>query len=631
MPSLRIGSRLLALAATASLAACGTGVTTTGSSNVTGPGASTLPVSLPARSAGPVDLSTVPSRVHVEGSAGTSGWIGPAGGALTARAADGTTYRLDIPPLALRDPVAIQMTPIGSIDDLELSGGLAGAVYLGPAGLQLDAPAILTITASKSAPAGTRLVGFDVGDDGTTALVPSTGNSASVAIHVFHFSAPGAGYGTSEDLLRFGPSPSNPITADIRITHGISQLLAEDTPWSPATMADAYAFIQLVWGASVRNELTTVHDDTTLLVDLADWRQLVFLMNLYAHRGDVAAALADGLAAPGPFPELMDPSPFFQAGQVLVGQRIADAIQGNTQRCTQSHDLVALANIWFWAAIGDADAPITGGSWTSSATACADLALPVANPPSSMDVGQTGTAFLQFAMAFADGTRTPVDVQTSLQASGMSLGAPGTSTASAGVAAGTTLTEPLLAQAAPPYGLTIHACWSLDGVIRALCKTFEKTFGGPTSPPTQAPTPTSNATGPDWSSLAGTYAVRLICENAQYGTGTATVTVAGQHLEMHWQVTITPGGGQPDCDQQAGGQPGFPTSGSFAGTIQGLVAGGGVAIALTSWQVSPCIDAASVPPTSAGFVNGNIGIPISTCVLSSLLGRMGYQATRTGP
>jgi hypothetical protein len=632
----RRGRRLGATAGCLLLAACGTGAPGPASA----PAVSTLvpapmpaaPASLPVPSPAPIDLSKVPGRVHLDPSGGAAAWFGPAGGTLATTGADGTGYRLVIPPLALRDPTPIQMTPIASIDRLGLSVGLAGSVYLGPVGLQLDEPATLTITAVKAPSSGGRLVGFDVGDDGQTALVPAIGGSGDeVSVLVFHFSSPGAGYGTSEDLQRFGPSPANPLSADVRITHGIGALLAEDTPWAPGTMIDAYAFIQLLWGTTLQDELTTAQGDQNLLAALADWRQFVFLLNLYAHRGDVAAALADGLDAPGPFPPLTDPSLFFHAGQALVGHRIADAIQGNTALCIGSHDLDALANIWFWAAIGDRYAPMAGSTWLGSAKACADLDIPVANLPSTMGAGQTGTVTLQFAMAFGDGTKTNVDVQVDLQGSGVSLGSTGGATATAGVAGGTTLNEAVAAQAAPPFSLLVHACWSLGGLVRALCHDFHETFGAGAPPPPTASVPTPSPRSIDLSAIGGSYQIRLICQNESYGTGQGQVVVSGATITMTWTVTVTaPADASGDCSSMASSGK-FPSSGSFSGT-GALGPGGAVDVAVTAWQVSPCIDAAAASPTVVSFRGpGQVGVPISTCTLSSLFGQMGYQGTRTGP
>lgn len=632
----RRGRPIGPVAACLLVAACGTGA----SGPATAPAASTStaptplsasPASLPTPSPAPIDLSKVPGRVHIDAATSTAAWVGPAGGTLTTNRPDGTAYRLVIPPLALRDPTPIQMTPIASIDELGLSDGLAGGVYLGPVGLQLDEPATLTITAAKTPPSGARLIGFDVGDDGQTALVPAIGGSGDeVSVLVFHFSSPGAGYGTSEDLQRFGPSPANPLSADMRITHGISELLAEDTPWSPGTMTDAFAFIQLVWGTTLQDELTNVQGDQDLLAALADWRQFVFLLNLYAHRGDAAAALADGLDVPGPFPPLTDPSLFFHAGQALVGRRIADAIQGNTALCTGSHDLGALANIWFWAAIGDRYAPMPGGTWLDEAKACADLDTPVANLPTTMGAGETGTVTLQFAMAFGDGTKTNVDVQADLQGTGVSIGSTGGATATAGVVAGTTLTEAVLAQSVPPFGLMIHACWSLGGLVRALCHDFHEPFGAGAAPPPNPPQPPPTPGGADLSALAGTYQINLICQNEVYGTGQGHVSASGASVTMTWSLTVrAPADAQGDCFSMASGGK-FPASGSFSGT-GALGPGGTVLVGLSAWQVSPCIDPAVSPPTAATFRGVAVGIPISTCTLSSLFGQMGYQAMRTGP
>ena len=94
-----------------------------------------------------------PARLVLDQRRATYGSIGPEGGTLHATAADGTQFELVVPPDALDFTETITMTPASAVENLPLSGGLAGAVGLEPAGLTFYEPAMLTITPA-TAPAG---------------------------------------------------------------------------------------------------------------------------------------------------------------------------------------------------------------------------------------------------------------------------------------------------------------------------------------------------------------------------------------------------------------------------------------------------------------------------------------------
>jgi len=448
--------------------------------------------SRPPLSPPPIDLTSVPPRVHVATAASTSGWIGPAGGTLTATAPDGTGFELDVPRDAVREATPITMTPIESVDQLGLSGGLAGAVYLGPSGLQLAVPATLRITAAPTVPAGTRLVGFDVGDDGTTSLAPATVDRGAPAVLVFHFSSPGAGFGTSADLQRLASTTPGPTSG--RLSSILTQILSYDVPWSTATLLEVNAKVLLIWDNIIEPELcggtppdpnSCAKTDRRLTTALADWRQFVFLLNLFAHKGNVSAALADGVTASSSLATLF--RALFQNGQNLLGTLIAQALDANRDLCIRSHDLGALANTWYWASVGSMYAQSVT-TWANNAAGCANLAIAVANLPTSMTNGEAGTIFLQFVMAFSDGTNVNADVEAALTASGFTFARTGGHTVTDSVPGGTTLQEGVLADAPPSYSLAVHACWSLAGIIRDVCPDLPESWGsGPTAPPVSLP------------------------------------------------------------------------------------------------------------------------------------------------
>jgi hypothetical protein len=456
----------------------------------------TLPPPLASRTPPPIDVASAPARLHLETSSGTAAWIGPEGGKLTAAAGDGTSYELDIPALAVREPTPITMTPVGAVDGLGLSGGTAGAVYLGPTGLRLAEPAILTISSAKPAPSGTRLVGFDIADDGkTTELVPATVGSGSVAVLVFHFSAPGAGYGTTTDLQQLAPRAAGGTWLS-----DLVQLLAADVPWDLTTSGSASRIITAAWSTSIFGVLSNASSDDALLDALADWREFVFLLNLSAHHGDVTAALAEGV-------QLADQSPSFvrviyNAGLDLVVRRIGNAIDGNRTLCNQSRDLHALANIVFWSDLSQTYSPSPSGSGPVS-TGCATIQIGTFNPASNLRAGTTDTLQLALVLAFTDGTQLPGDFAVNLQASNFTFTSSNASTADTGEVGSQLLVVGASASADPPYVLTASACWSLDGLPRDLCSgPMSRPFGAGATPP--IPTPSGSAPPGDFILLAGT-------------------------------------------------------------------------------------------------------------------------------
>jgi len=618
-------SRGLGIVALAALlvAGCGgsSGPTTRPGQSTGSPPAAGFPTLAPP----PIQVTGVPANVRVEIPKATSAWIGPAGGVLTAATDDGTTYELAVPELAVREPVVITMTPVTGIDALGLSGGLAGAVFLQPAGLQLAEPATLRIATSRSAPPGTRLVGFDAPDDGAApAIVPAFADgTTAVIVSVAHFSVPGAAFGSTEDLAVLSSPPTGSLQAYL------SALLLLPAPWDGGAKATAQGLIEDAWRQVMQPALANASGDAVLLRAIADWRQFVLMLNLFVHDGDVAAALDAGIEyLQGSGPEIFTVA--YLGGLSLLGDRISDAIAGNRTLCDQSHDLEALANLSFWAAVGRRYAPDLR-DWESAARGCADIAIKAADLPSTLRNGGSDTIRLQFEMAFADGTKVPVDVEAQLTATGFGFFPAGGTLASAAVPAGQAASLGVTATQDPPYAVGVRACWFLSGIARSLCsQTFNLPFGA------NSPTPTvgsTNAVPPELTAdLPGTYAVTLICANVVFGEGQASVTLADNVVSLSWSVSVSdPGVGAGGLCGDAMRANQLPTSGSYAGTLVPQP-NGQIDIVLSSWQVSPCVNPAGPPPVSTAYVPARraIGIPIGTCVPSSLFGSMGYNTTKVG-
>lgn len=556
--------------------------------------------------------------------------------------------RLDVPPSADAEPNddPVAASPIGGL--FQISGDLGGSTdlyrwTLAPSDAErswrleartsLQAPLQLELRSISGEPLAT--VGLDrdglarihdlrlPAGDYILAVGPVAGQAQPYVVRSVSFDDPLADPEPNGSRERAVPMDAATDLAVGRLT----RFLAYDVPWSATTMAEAFAGLTIAWDQAMQPELERVSDDRALLAALADWRQFVFLINLFANRGDVDAALAAGsLTISGPFPSLSDPSGYYHTGLSLVARRISDALDGNKRLCNASHDLNALANVWFWAQAGlRYDEQFT--QWEDRARGCADLDLPVVNLPTSMTQGGVGSVDLQFAMTFADRTRVPVDVETTLHGARFTFARTGSVDATAVVTAGTTLSGGVFAAGPGPYGLTIQACWTLGGLPRTVCARFQRAFGlGPS--PTPAPSLSTSQTGlPDW--LRGSYDVNLICENNVYGTGSARVTVSGMTVSLTWSVTLTaPPTTTANC-LKALQEGAFPSRGSFTGTGS-LIGSSKVDVAISSWEVEPC-PGSHAGSTMATFLGARIGIPIGMCVPQGLFGVMGYQAVWVAP
>jgi hypothetical protein len=179
------------------VAVAGCGPTTSpnlGPTSAASDGSSSLP-SAGASGRVAADLFTAPPsilnlNVTTESASTVVRSIGPDGGQLSTKAADGTTYTMDIPPGAVLFAEDISMTPVVRL------GGLPGdtvpahvvGVRLAPDGLELYAPAMLRFTPPSPIPvAGVATMGFK-GDGADAGLVQFDLHATDLTVQVEHFS-----------------------------------------------------------------------------------------------------------------------------------------------------------------------------------------------------------------------------------------------------------------------------------------------------------------------------------------------------------------------------------------------------------------------------------------------------------
>lgn len=170
-------------------------------------------VKLPRRFSAPVQVHPVPETGQA-----ASATMGSAGGTLTATAANGTRFRLDIPAKSVPDGTQITITPLSSLSGARWVGRLIGAVQLAPEGLVLVHGATLTITPARPVPVRDQVAVGYTGGGSDLHEVPLAPTTKQIQIPLAHFS--GVGLGDSPG----GPPP--PSTGST-ILDFYSQLIAE--------------------------------------------------------------------------------------------------------------------------------------------------------------------------------------------------------------------------------------------------------------------------------------------------------------------------------------------------------------------------------------------------------------------
>jgi hypothetical protein len=157
---------------------------------------------------------------RVESGRARGATIGPSGGELSARSKNGTRYRLQIPPGALAQDVAVELVPVAQFSGLPFSGARVAGVRLSPDGLQLARPATLTAQATKAFPA--TMIGFASGKKTRFEVTDASAAGRTLSIGVEHFSEHGA---AESDVADFA-AVVQPFLRDNLTREEITQVLA---------------------------------------------------------------------------------------------------------------------------------------------------------------------------------------------------------------------------------------------------------------------------------------------------------------------------------------------------------------------------------------------------------------------
>lgn len=352
--------------------------------------------------------------------------IGSNGGTLTATSSAGIQYTLEIPAGALQSAQDIRMTPITDITHLGLSGGLAGAVDLQPSGLIFAEPARLRIKSARTAPNGTRLVGFSANANFTERELAFTATSAGeTVVLVSHFSIGGAGFGTTSEVSQF------PIMQNQTLNGIIAQVVAiSPAPWNAAGLTQATQLAQQAFDQIVLPQLNTAATDPALLDAISDYGGWRIMLSLIVNGGSFPVA-ALGVGA-----FVLNFPPAFQDEVQRANDAAADAIKlainANADVCGTQASLNALRNVYFWEDWAEdlGVATVAHGLDAQAVstivrTKCATVVLSNSNLPDSIPAGQNFNLDLNFALRFRNGVEQFADFRVDLIGAGVSVTNPG--------------------------------------------------------------------------------------------------------------------------------------------------------------------------------------------------------------
>jgi len=156
------------------------------------------------------DSSTLDVQVQLDDVRAVRRLLGAAGGTVSATGADGSTFRLTIPPNALVGREEIVLTPVAAVSGLPEGVALAAGVQMAPEGLLLLEPATLTIEPPTPVPVEQEItLGWSGDGRGVHAQAPALQPRAAT-FQLAHFSAVAVGSGSAAAAESIAKKPALP-------------------------------------------------------------------------------------------------------------------------------------------------------------------------------------------------------------------------------------------------------------------------------------------------------------------------------------------------------------------------------------------------------------------------------------
>lgn len=422
-------------------------VNSAGVVSAVGNGSTDITATVDGRTATAVIIVRAPATTVLTTAAATSASIGPTGGSLTT-AAGGITYRLDVPAGALPTTVLIRMTPIATIGNLPLTGGLVAAVDLQPSGLKFAKAAILRIGVSAPPRNGLTLAGFSMNDNGTkTTREFAAARATEVLVPVPHFTAAGAAFGTTQDVESMSP----PLTRNA-IAETFAQRFASVASGGSSSGGPAMLLALIGWfDNGVLPQLQAATTDDALVAALTEY--------------DIWANQTFGIFGTIP---LSSNDPALQSRRLqystALGPKLEDAIRQNNQVCRAQQSLTAMQNVLFWQAQAESNGLAVGLLSRASvlASLCAQVALISKAYPDPVQSNFPNDLDAVFGVQFGgSGTATPQAVSVSFSSS--EVGVTFAKSSPANSDAQGRFTVAVTAQGNVTYQVTLLACLAVPG------------------------------------------------------------------------------------------------------------------------------------------------------------------------
>ena len=203
--------------------------------------------------------------------------IGPAGGTLRTRAADGTVLTLTVPAGALAKATPLTISP-ARVRGLPFSGEFSVAAHFAPEGLRFARPARLTMRLKRKPKRG--LVGFDAAGNGTgLGFGRARVSGRTITKNVDHFSVDGAGSAAPQDILIF---LQGIVESEFPLPVGQIELLREQVGiwvelFGPDVCIELCSAVQEIVIASLVFHIDDACDDARAAPSLAGYERIVAL------------------------------------------------------------------------------------------------------------------------------------------------------------------------------------------------------------------------------------------------------------------------------------------------------------------------------------------------------------------
>jgi hypothetical protein len=272
--------------------------------------------------------------------------ITPRGGTLTATGADGTRYRLRIPPDALLSDARITLIPIVGVRGLPLAGGSVAAVQLEPDGLRLMQPATLSVRTEQEVPVAERVAFGYYGAGEDAHRYPLEPDPKKIEMKLLHFSGYGFGRAAPDDPGRLALQRATAYEA--RLQSRIAEAVDRDRQQDGGLSAETVALIQQslieYYDAVIRPLMRTAETDDRIaaccISRYLGWERQVLLLGLDGDERDPAPA------PDSPEGQLRQRRTEAQASYLAILRSAYDkGIERAARQCREEHDFAAITTL----------------------------------------------------------------------------------------------------------------------------------------------------------------------------------------------------------------------------------------------------------------------------------------------